>query len=316
MSFILDALNRSRSQQTPGAEAPDLSVIHGGATDRARDGRAILWVALIVACALLVLAAYLLWTSRVAPGQNPAPGVKPVETAEQRLTAINDSTANGATARGTRVRSEELNTDQAARIAALYQNNGSTAANNKGQMVSIKRAPEPAAPEPAAPEPAAPKPAAPEPAAPEPAAPEPAAPKPAAPPAADTVTPTQAAGSSLAVEDTTPTEVLDIEALARMAEAELAKPRYAEDRFADSDVPLLASLRQSVKDQIPSIFYNEHAWASNPQERSVVLNKKRLVEGQRVKPGLTLVEILEGGIVLDYQGTEFRLRSLNSWVNL
>jgi hypothetical protein len=47
-----------------------------------------------------------------------------------------------------------------------------------------------------------------------------------------------------------------------------------------------------------------------------VINGKTWREGDLVKPGLRLMEILEDSIVLDYRGTEFRLRSLNSWVNL
>ena len=75
-------------------------------------------------------------------------------------------------------------------------------------------------------------------------------------------------------------------------------------------------LRQSQKDEIPSIFYSQHNWSSDPAERSVVLNGQERREGQQVKPGLRLVEILESSIVLNFNGTEFQLRSLNSWVNL
>ena len=109
---------------------------------------------------------------------------------------------------------------------------------------------------------------------------------------------------------------LDIEALAKAAEAELARQRRELPVPEESSVPLLSSLRQSVKNNIPSIFYREHSWATNPRERSVVLNKARYREGERIGPGLTLVEILENGIVVDYRGTEFRLATLSSWVNL
>jgi hypothetical protein len=33
-------------------------------------------------------------------------------------------------------------------------------------------------------------------------------------------------------------------------------------------------------------------------------------------PGMKIEEILPDSVVLNYQGTQFRLRALNSWVNL
>jgi hypothetical protein len=86
--------------------------------------------------------------------------------------------------------------------------------------------------------------------------------------------------------------------------------------MVEHEAPFIVDLRQSVKDQIPSIFYSAHNWASNPAQRSVILNGEVRRAGEQVKPGLRLVEILEDSIVLDFRGTEFRLRSLNSWVNL
>jgi hypothetical protein len=109
---------------------------------------------------------------------------------------------------------------------------------------------------------------------------------------------------------------LDIDALTRAAEAQLADINAGREPVVEHSAPFISDLRQLVKDQIPSIFYSEHNWATKPAERSVVLNRQRFGEGQQVKPGLRLVEILPDSIVLEFQGTEFRLQSLNSWVNL
>jgi hypothetical protein len=48
----------------------------------------------------------------------------------------------------------------------------------------------------------------------------------------------------------------------------------------------------------------------------VVLNGKELRPGGQPASGVKVVEILPDSVVLDYRGTEFRLRALNSWVNL
>ncbi len=108
----------------------------------------------------------------------------------------------------------------------------------------------------------------------------------------------------------------DVDALALAAAAALDAGPRPSDPVVQHAAPFISDLRQSQKDQIPSIFYSRHNWSSSPAERSVVLNGEQRREGQQVKPGLRLVEILETSIVLDFNGTEFQLRSLNSWVNL
>ncbi len=109
---------------------------------------------------------------------------------------------------------------------------------------------------------------------------------------------------------------LDIEALTRAAQAELEDSSASREPVVEHSAPFISDLRQSLKDQIPTIFYSEHNWATQPAERSVVLNRQRYTEGQQIKPGLRLLEILPNSIVMEFQGNEFRLRSLNSWVNL
>ncbi len=108
----------------------------------------------------------------------------------------------------------------------------------------------------------------------------------------------------------------DVDALARAAQAELADRQRRSEPVVRHEAPFITDLRQAQKDQIPSIFYNQHNWSSNPGQRSVVLNGQEYREGQQLKAGLRLVEILEESIVLSFQGTEFQLQSLNSWVNL
>lgn len=109
---------------------------------------------------------------------------------------------------------------------------------------------------------------------------------------------------------------LDVDTLARAAEAALEERSSYAEPVVEHEAPFIVELSQPVKDQIPSIFYSAHNWASNPSQRSVILNGQERRVGQQVKPGLKLVDILEDSIVLDFRGTEFRLRSLNSWVNL
>jgi hypothetical protein len=104
---------------------------------------------------------------------------------------------------------------------------------------------------------------------------------------------------------------LDVDQLTRAAEAELEAPPYEE-----SPIPLVMELSQSERDKIPTVFYSAHGWSSSAAQSVVTLNGQSRREGDRIKPGLTLETILKSSIVLNYEGTRFRLRSLNSWVNL
>jgi hypothetical protein len=136
--------------------------------------------------------------------------------------------------------------------------------------------------------------------------------KPASTPAQGTAAPAAAKAAPAAAEE----PGIDVAALARAAQAELEDLQAEQAPVVEHAAPFVGELRQSAKDEIPSIFYSQHNWSSNPSERSVVLNGQERREGQQVKPGLRLVEILEQSIVLNFNGTEFQLRSLNSWVNL
>ena len=101
---------------------------------------------------------------------------------------------------------------------------------------------------------------------------------------------------------------IDIEALLTRAQEALG-----EESLSEHPSPLLEMLSQQQKDNIPTIVYSQHDW--NADESSVVLNGERLNAGQRVG-SIRVVEILSDSVVLRWQDIEFRLRALNSWINL
>jgi hypothetical protein len=103
-------------------------------------------------------------------------------------------------------------------------------------------------------------------------------------------------------------QTIDIEAVLKRAERALG-----EKMLVDHPVPLLENLSQQQKDRIPSILYSQHDWQA--EQPAVVLNGQRVQAGQRVD-GLVVTEILPDSVVLRWRETDFRLRSLNSWINL
>jgi hypothetical protein len=77
---------------------------------------------------------------------------------------------------------------------------------------------------------------------------------------------------------------------------------------------LLENLSQQQKDQVPTIVYTEHDFQEDGSS-TVELNRSRLGAGQRAGP-ITVSEILPDSVVLKVNGMKFRLRALNTWVNL
>ena len=118
-----------------------------------------------------------------------------------------------------------------------------------------------------------------------------------APPTADAES---AAGNSLPVD-----------AILTAVQQELAAPPRDHD-----PTPLVQDLPQDTRDALPSIFFSNHSWSNQGMDKHVTLNGELLREGDMVMPDVRLVEIMPEYIVLEFRGTRFRLRALNSWVNL
>ncbi|MEO0435712.1 MAG: general secretion pathway protein GspB [Pseudomonadota bacterium] len=78
--------------------------------------------------------------------------------------------------------------------------------------------------------------------------------------------------------------------------------------------PMLLSLSKQFKDSVPTLLYQQHDF--NPSGVSAVtLNGQSLRVRQRTR-GVEVREILADSVILRFSGTDFRLRALNSWVNL
>ena len=87
-----------------------------------------------------------------------------------------------------------------------------------------------------------------------------------------------------------------------------------ESTLVPHPVVLLENLSQQQKDRVPTIVYSDHVFAASGIA-SVELNGRRMLAGQQAG-GIEVVEILTDSVILRAGGSEFRLRALNTWVNL
>ena len=99
-----------------------------------------------------------------------------------------------------------------------------------------------------------------------------------------------------------------------VAAIERAAREVGEPNLVPHPAALLENLSQQQKDQIPTIVYTEHVYAEGVAP-SVELNGQRLRPGQR-SGAITVEDILVDSVILRVSGVSFRLRALNTWVNL
>ena len=99
-----------------------------------------------------------------------------------------------------------------------------------------------------------------------------------------------------------------------VAAIERAAREVGEPNLVPHPTVLLENLSQQQKDGIPTIVYSEHVYAEGVAP-SVELNGQRLRPGQRAG-AITVEDILVDSVILRVNGVSFRLRALNTWVNL
>ena len=102
---------------------------------------------------------------------------------------------------------------------------------------------------------------------------------------------------------------IDIEAVLARAREELGEPALVEH-----PAPLLAELSQQQKDAIPTLMYLRHDYVKDGAGNVLINGEQRRV-GDRIG-AVEVAEILPDSVVLRYRDTLFRLRALNSWINL
>lgn len=81
----------------------------------------------------------------------------------------------------------------------------------------------------------------------------------------------------------------------------------AELRPIAGKIYTLNELPASIKGVLPEFRISGHAYSPEPQTRVTRVNDKILQEGQDLAPGLKVVEIIPGGIIMGFEGFRFRV---------
>lgn len=81
------------------------------------------------------------------------------------------------------------------------------------------------------------------------------------------------------------------------------------------NIPDIGDLPWSFRKEIPTINYSSHNFAPGGA-KSVVINGRPHQPGSALAPDLVLEEIYMDGAIFRYKQLRFKLRALNSWVNM
>jgi general secretion pathway protein B len=301
VSLILDALNRSRQDANP---VPGLATHHPVEQIEGEGHRYLPWVALSVA---LVLIAWLVMERYSAPPTPAADIGAPVAELSQN---IGNAVASVTTELKARAAVSQQAPAPVAEVASPRSETPETVTlSEPGRPQNIATAAEETAKAPS-------RPAVEDPAvarlyqnrdmAEEPEFQEPVS-------RAD-VRPTQGQVSGAAAKKSGAARAeqpIDIDEILQKAREEVENAS-----LDDHLVPFLSTMSQQTKDAIPTVYYQRHDYSSDSSVSSVVLNGTKVKVGGSPFSGMKVDEILPDSVVLSYQGTQFRLRALNSWINL
>lgn len=343
MSLILDALNRSRQESEP---VPGIATEHAGIVmQRPALRRYLPWAALGVA--LLVIAWLLVARAPVpAPATQPATSGAdaPSQVQDNAAAAVSDNLGSALMSVTAELQQRAVAASAAGEVAGRAAQSGAVTRADPGTSVSVGEAQQLLDPRSSGTDRSASAPRAAQAgvAAATPAAGVPAAPRQApvdargtstraaeaspVDPAVAAIYQAQAAsiaepapvsaqpGGGGAVEPSANAQIredpVDIERMLMRAREELK-----EARLVDHPAPFLSTLSQQTKDDIPTILYQRHDYSVQEGQSSVVLNGASLKVGGQTR-GVEVQEILPESVILNFGGVVFRLRALNSWVNL
>ena len=74
-----------------------------------------------------------------------------------------------------------------------------------------------------------------------------------------------------------------------------------------------ADLLKIYQSSVPEMDYSFHVYASKPEQRAIIINGRRLKQGQSVQKGLVLKLITENGVVFHYKGRYFHVDVIEKW---
>ncbi len=96
-----------------------------------------------------------------------------------------------------------------------------------------------------------------------------------------------------------------------LADDDPLPPEFASDQAADlyEGVPMLWQMPRAFRSQLPTMRISVHVYSPDEPGRFVIIDRKKYWEGDNLVDGVVLEAIVPDGVVMEYQGQQFRLSS-------
>ncbi len=107
-----------------------------------------------------------------------------------------------------------------------------------------------------------------------------------------------------AAPEPVPAPARPLRKLGEVAPSEVAAAPVAP---APERIALLQELPAQIQREIPTMAINGYIYASNPADRSVLINNRLRREGDALSDGLVLEKLLPREMVLNYRGYRYRI---------
>jgi general secretion pathway protein B len=95
---------------------------------------------------------------------------------------------------------------------------------------------------------------------------------------------------------------------APMAAASNTAPATTQARIQE-----ISELPDSVRNTLPAMTFSFHVYSADPLKRTIIINNRRLREGDAVDAGITLQEITEDGVIIAMNQHRIHIGVLAGW---
>ena len=80
-----------------------------------------------------------------------------------------------------------------------------------------------------------------------------------------------------------------------------------------NEIKELWQLPADFQSTVPALEFSFHVYSREPLKRTIIINGRRVREGQWVSSGLALKAITENGVIMQYRGRVFHIDVIEKW---
>lgn len=97
------------------------------------------------------------------------------------------------------------------------------------------------------------------------------------------------------------------------APASTPAPEAAPAGVAAPRLQELSEVPESVRKALPAMTFSFHVYSGDPQKRTIIINNRRLREGDTISDGVLLQEITKDGVILATERHRIHVGVLSGW---